>query len=117
LSFFVGVASLIFEKWQKIKNFQVRMPIDWKLSNELSEDDIPHSDKYFCFGSQKTEFLCRKKGSNFFVSSLLKMLTILIIFRKICFLTNFLTFFFEKWQKMKNFQVRLPIDWNQLLFG
>jgi len=33
----VGVASLFFEKWQKMKNFQVRMPIDWKLSNELSE--------------------------------------------------------------------------------
>jgi len=31
---FVGVRSLIFEKWQKIKNFKVRTPTDWKLSNE-----------------------------------------------------------------------------------
>jgi len=41
------------------------MPIDWKLNNELNEVDIPHSDLYFCYGSQKTELFWWKKGSNF----------------------------------------------------
>jgi len=96
--------------------------------------------KYFCFGSQKTEFLCRKNGFKFFskiqnsdfcqkweiffrflhrslaklrrtakrptvLSSLLKMLTILITLRKIYFLANILIFcrgcitFFRKMAK------------------
>jgi len=49
------------------------------------------------------------------LSSLLNMLTILITFRKIYFLTNFLIFcyitFLRKMAKIKNFQVRMPIDW------
>jgi len=45
------------------------------------------------------------------------MLTILITFWKIYFLTNFLNFcrgfitFFRKMAKIKNFQVEMPIDW------
>jgi len=43
------------------------MSIDWKLNNELTRYDIPHySNFYFYFGSQNTEFLCRKKGLHFF---------------------------------------------------
>jgi len=45
------------------------------------------------------------------------MLTILITFRKIYFLTNFVDFcrgditFLRKMAKIKNFQVRVQIDW------
>jgi len=35
-----------------------------ELNNELNYD-FPRSDLYFGYGSQKTEFLWRKKGSNF----------------------------------------------------
>jgi len=49
----------------KIKKSHVWMPIDWKLNNELTRYDIPQSDLYFCYGSQKTEFLWRKKDSDF----------------------------------------------------
>jgi len=52
------------------------------------------------------------------LSSLLNMLTILIIFIKIYFLTNFFIFckglhhlFLRILAKIKNFQVRMPIDW------
>jgi len=51
------------------------------------------------------------------LNSLLNMLTILITFWKIYFLTNFLNFcrgfitFLRKMAKIKNFQVGMQIDW------
>jgi len=95
------------------------------------------------YGEKKSSNFCRKfeilifnKNATFFrffhssstkirrtakrptvLSSLLNMLTILITFRKIYFLTKFIIFcrgcitFLRKMEKIKNFQVRMPIDW------
>jgi len=35
--FYKGVHRLLLRKIRKVKNFQVCMPMDWKLSNELNE--------------------------------------------------------------------------------
>jgi len=111
----------------KIKNFQVELPNDWKLSNELNE--VWHSSfwlifllwhpknwifmakKRWTFLSKKTKFRFLSKFDIFFLffhrssaksrrtakrptvlDSLLNMLTILITFWKIYFLTNFVNF-------------------------
>jgi len=60
-----GVHHLFFRKMEKIKNFQVWMSIDWKLSNELNE--IWHSSFWllFLFWQPKNWVFLAKKGLQF----------------------------------------------------
>jgi len=76
------------------------MPIDWKLSHELNE--VWHSlfwQILFFWQPKNFIFMLKKKGSNFCQK-----------YKTQIFFSHF-SLFFEKWQKMKNFQVRMPIDW------
>jgi len=64
------------------------MPNDWKLKDELDEVLFPHSDFYFCYGSQKRNFYGKSKIPTGLISSL-PMLTIPMALKKMLLLTNF----------------------------